>query len=290
MKSSARILISVGGSLFLATSLLFAEEAEPTDPGAMLKVPPAEARPTGAESSEQPAPESSPQSSSPIPEEAAAAPVENAESSAEGGVVLPAFPLTRYEPLWERSPFQLESVAPPVESAGLAQRFALTGLAEINGEPIAFIMDRATHNRLRVKKDSSEGGVSLVQVDVQQKYIDSTATLRQGSEVGVVRFDVGAAGVAPPPMAQQVMPTPRAMPPMPPGIPPQAVAPQMPQIPQMPQVPGQAQGMPAMPVPPGVVPPVPGPGVPQDGQVQGGNGQMPPPRVIRRRALIPAAP
>jgi hypothetical protein len=269
-------------------SPLLAEEAASTDPGAMLKVPPAEARPTGAESSEQPAPESSPQSSSPIPEEGAEAPVENAENPAEGGVVLPAFPLTRYEPLWERSPFQLESVAPPVESAGLAQRFALTGLAEINGEPIAFIMDRATQNRLMVKKDSSEGGVSLVQVDVQQKYIDSTATLRQGAEVGVVRFDAGAAGAVPPPMAQQTMPTPRPMPPpMPSGIPPQGVPPQMPQIPQ---IPGQSQAMPAIPTAPGVVPPVPGPGVPQDGQVQGGNGQMPPPRVIRRRALIPAAP
>jgi len=286
MKSSVRRLMSVGGCLFLAMSPLLAEEAASTDPGAMLKVPPAEARPTGDESSEQPAPESSPQSSSPIPEEAAEAPVENAESSAEGGVVLPAFPLTRYEPLWERSPFQLESVAPPVESAGLAQRFALTGLAEINGEPIAFIMDRATQNRLMVKKDSSEGGVSLVQVDVQKKYIDSTATLRQGAEVGVVRFDAGAAGAVPPPMAQQVMPTPRAMPPpVAAGIPPQGVPP-----PQMPQIPGQAQAMPAIPTAPGVVPPVPGPGVPQDGQVQGGNGQMPPPRVIRRRALIPATP
>ena len=283
MKSSARMLMSVGGCLFLATSPLLGEEAESTDPGAMLKVPPAEARPTGAESTEQPAPEPSPQSSPPIPEEGAEVPVENADSSAEDGVVLPAFPLTRYEPLWERSPFQLESVAPPVESAGLAQRFALTGLAEINGEPIAFIMDRATQNRLMVRKDSSEGGVSLVQVDVQKKYIDSTATLRQGAEVGVVRFDAGAAGAAPP-MAQQVMPTPRAMPPMPPGVQPQAVPPQMPQIP------GQVQAMPAVPTPPGVVPPVPGPGVPQDGQVQGGNGQMPPPRVIRRRALIPAAP
>jgi hypothetical protein len=283
MKSSARMLMSIGGCLFLAASPLLGEEAESADPGAMLKVPPAEARPTGAESTEQPAPEPSPQSSPPIPEEGAEVPVENAESSAEDGVVLPAFPLTRYEPLWERSPFQLESVAPPVESAGLAQRFALTGLAEINGEPIAFIMDRATQNRLMVRKDSSEGGVSLVQVDVQKKYIDSTATLRQGAEVGVVRFDVGAAGAAPP-MAQQVMPTPRAMPPMPPGVPPQAVPPQMPQIP------GQAQAMPAVPTAPGVVPPVPGPGVPQDGQVQGGNGQMPPPRVIRRRALIPAAP
>jgi hypothetical protein len=288
MKSFARILMSVGGCLCLAISPLLAEEAASTDPGAMLKVPPAEARPTGDESSEQPAPESSPQSSSPIPEEGAEAPVENAENPAEGGVVLPAFPLTRYEPLWERSPFQLESVAPPVESAGLAQRFALTGLAEINGEPIAFIMDRATQNRLMVKKDSSEGGVSLVQVDVQQKYIDSTATLRQGAEVGVVRFDAGAAGAVQPPMAQQTMPTPRPMPPpMPSGIPPQGVPPQMPQIPQ---IPGQSQAMPAIPTAPGVVPPVPGPGVPQDGQVQGGNGQMPPPRVIRRRALIPAAP
>jgi hypothetical protein len=288
MKSFARILMSVGGCLCLAISPLLAEEAASTDPGAMLKVPPAEARPTGDESSEQPAPESSPQSSSPIPEEGAEAPVENAENPAEGGVVLPAFPLTRYEPLWERSPFQLESVAPPVESAGLAQRFALTGLAEINGEPIAFIMDRATQNRLMVRKDSSEGGVSLVQVDVQKKYIDSTATLRQGAEVGVVRFDAGAAGAVPPPMAQQVMPTPRAMPPpVAAGIPPQGVPPQMPQIPQ---IPGQAQAMPAIPTAPGVVPPVPGPGVPQDGQVQGGNGQMPPPRVIRRRALIPAAP
>ena len=283
MKASVRIVMSVGGCLFLAASPLLGEEAESTDPGAMLKVPPAEARPTGAESTEQPAPDSSPQSSPPIPEEGAEAPVENAESSAEDGVVLPAFPLTRYEQLWERSPFQLESVAPPVESAGLAQRFALTGLAEINGEPIAFIMDRATQNRLMVRKDSSEGGVSLVQVDVQKKYIDSTATLRQGAEVGVVRFDAGAAGAAPP-MAQQVMPTPRAMPPMPPGVPPQAIPPQMPQIP------GQAQAIPTVPTPPGVVPPVPGPGVPQDGQVQGGNGQMPPPRVIRRRALIPAAP
>ena len=273
MKSLARVLL-LGGWFSLVLSPVFAEQETP-DPNAMLKVPPAEARPTGAESGEQ-----TPEPSPPIPEQEA--PAENTEAPAKGGVVLPAFPLTRYQPLWERSPFQLESVAPPVESAGLAQRFALTGLAEINGEPIAFIMDRATQNRLMVRKDSSEGGVSLVQVDVQQKYIDSTATLRQGAEVGVVRFDAAAAAV-PPPMPQQMMP-PQAMPPMPPNIPTQAVAPQMPQIP------GQVQGVPAVPQPPGVVPTVPGPGVPQNGQVQGGNGQMPPPRVIRRRALIPAAP
>lgn len=282
--SRLRLIMSVGGCFLLAASALGTEnETEATETEALLKVPPAEPRVTGTEGEPaEPAPEASTESAPLVPEEEVS--TEDAEPPPEGGVVLPAFPLTRYQPLWERSPFQLESVAPPAESAGLAQRFALTGLAEINGEPIAFIMDRATQNRLMVRKDTSEGGVSLVQVDVQPKYIDSTATLRQGAEVGVVRFDAAATVAAPPAMPQQAMPTPRAMPGIPPGAVPQAIAPQIPQIP------GQAQVVPTAPPVPGVVPPVPGPGVPQDAQVQGGNGQMPPPRVIRRRALIPAAP
>ena len=215
----------------------------------------------------------------PLAEETDEAPANDAQSPAETGaaaddVVLPAFPLSRYEQLWERSPFQLESVAPPVESAGLAQRFALTGIAEINGEPIAFVMERATQRRLMVRKDSTDGDVSLVQVDVQKKYNDSTATLRQGAEVGVVRFDASAASaIGTPPPAMPAMPTI----PQPAAVPPMAAAP-----------PGQQR---AVPQPaPGLVPPVPGPGVPQNGQVQPDPGQMPPPRVIRRRALIPAAP
>jgi len=266
--------------------LVLAQEEE-SDPSSLLKVPPAEARPAddGAEvkAAATPAAEPAP--------EPAEDPGQDEGALADDGVVVPAFPLSRYESLWQRSPFQVESVAPPVESAGLAQRFALTGLAAINGEPIAFLMDRATQNRVMVKKDSTDGGLSLVQVDVQQKYSDSTATVRQGSEVGVVRFDATAAapGMMPPAgMAQQPM---RAVPP---GIP----QPGMPQQP-MAQVPGMPQGVPipgqpvpgqAVPQPPGVVPGMPGPGVPQNGQVQGDQGQMPPPRVIRRRALIPSAP
>jgi len=253
-----------------------AKAEEEPDASSMLKVPPAGARPAedgaGDEVSAPPPPD--------LPTDA----VEEAPAPAGDGVVPEAFPLSRYEPLWERSPFQVESVAPPVESAGLAQRFALTGLAAINGEPIAFLMDRATQNRIMVKKDSTANGLSLVQVDLQQKYSDSTATVRQGAEVGVVRFDATAPApgmMAPPSMAQPM----RAMPP---GIPQPPMPPQP--VAQIPGQPVPAQTVPGMPQPPGVVPSVPGPGVPQDGQVQGGQGQMPPPRVIRRRALIPAAP
>ena len=253
-------------------------EQEAVDSTEMLKVPAAEPRPAGGEVGQETSPTPTPEEPPVMVEDLAAEETVPSEPEAESGVVPPAFPLSRYGQLWERSPFQLESVAPPVESAGLAQRFALTGIAEINGEPIAFVMERATQRRLMVRKDSTDGDVSLVQVDVQQKYNDSTATLRQGAEVGVVRFD--ASGAAPMAMPAPGMPQQRTMP----GIP----------QPGMPQVPPVANVPPGQPIPPqpapGIVPPVPGPGVPQNGQVQTDPGQMPPPRVIRRRALIPSAP
>jgi hypothetical protein len=258
-------------------------EDEAASSSEMLKVPAAEPRPNEGEAAKETAPALTPEEP-PVVEEALAEETAPTEPAAEDDVVLPAFPISRYEQLWERSPFQLESVAPPVESAGLAQRFALTGIAEINGEPIAFVMERATQRRLMVRKDSTDGDVSLVQVDVQQNYNDSTATLRQGAEVGVVRFD--ASGAAPMAMPAPGMPQQRTMP----GIP----QPGMPQVPPPTAVPPMANVPPGQPVPPqphpGIVPPVPGPGVPQNGQVQADPGQMPPPRVIRRRALIPAAP
>ena len=283
MRRTLLSLVVVPLFLGLPTSAR-AEEDKP-DSSTLLKVPLAEARPTGAEGEENmatPVPSPTPtllEEGDPLAEAEPVVP-------ADDGITRPAFPLSRYEPLWQRSPFQLESVAPPVESAGLAQRFALTGIAEINGEPIAFVMERATQNRLMIKANSTEGGVSLVQVDVQQKYADSSATLRQGAEVGVVRFEAGAAMA--PGMPQPGMQVPRPMPQVipQPGMPPQAAA--FPGVAPAAQIPGQPA--PGMPQAPGVVPPMPGQGNPLNGQVQGGQGQMPPPRVIRRRALIPAAP
>ena len=163
-----------------------------------------------ADPSASPAPSRPPATPVPTPSPPAAPAAEP-----EDDLVPPPFPLARYEVLWKRSPFQLESVAPPVESAGLAQRYALTGLAEVGGEPIAFIMERSTQQRMMIKKGASEGGLTLVQVDVAtDKYANSTATIRQGAEVGVVKFDAGPAPMAVPGMAMPVPP-----PQMPPSTP-----------------------------------------------------------------------
>lgn len=241
-----------------------------------------EAGESAPENSPAPSPEQTATNGAPVAaEDAAGEPSPDETQAAENALLPPAFPLSRYEPLWKRSPFQLESVAPPVASEGLAQRYALTGIAEINGDPIAFLLERATQTRHMIDRQEDPSGLSLLSVDVAKNYTESTVTVRVGSEVGVIKFDTAAAmqGAVPPGMAGGM------------GRPPQIPVPGVP-------MPGAVPGMPP-PVPPvqaqtapGIVPPVPGPGVPPEGQVQApdGQGNMPPPRVIRRRALIPAAP
>jgi hypothetical protein len=171
----------------------------------------------------------------------------------------------------------------------LAQRFVLGGILRENGEPVVWIRERATQQSIKVARNSTNNlGLSLVEVsETMDKQSDATATIRLGGELGVIKFDVAAPGMAmPPPMARPpMMPAPVRPPqPVPGAVPgqPGTAMPGMPQQ-QIPVNPAIAQ--------PGIVPPVPGPGVPQNGQVQApGQEQMPPPRVIRRRAIVPAAP
>jgi hypothetical protein len=282
------LLLLLAGS----SGALFAQE-EPPAPADLLVVPEVSDRPVepaggGAGPDPSPIPETG-EPPTAVPEETPVAPAEEAGAD---DLVPPPFPLSRYEDLWKKSPFQLESTAPLVESAGLAQRYALTGIAEISGEPIAFVMERATQQRMMVRKNGGgSSDLSLVQVDVvDKKYDESTVTLRQGAEVGVVKFDAGPAMPAPTmasPMAQTARP-----PQVQSGRPAMRV-PGVPASPPQPQIPGQPGATAAVPgqTAPGVVPPVPGPGIPQNGQVQQpGQPQMPPPRVIRRRAIVPAAP
>lgn len=207
--------------------------------------------------------------------------------TAEDSIVPEPFPVSRYESLWENSPFQIESIAPPQQSEGLAQRFVLGGILRENGEPVVWIRERATQQSHKVARNVTNNlGLSLVEVsEIMGKQSEATATIRLGGELGVIKFDAAATGSAPgmampPPMARPAIPTPirpaqtgAAIPGQTPG-----------------NFPQQAAVNPAM-TQPGVVPPVPGPPIPTEGQVQAaGQEQMPPPRVIRRRAIVPAAP
>ena len=269
----------------------------------LLKGPPAAERPLadGAtpakpETDEAGKPEETPAPAPAEPQPAPAAAAEDVSSDSE--IVPEPYPVSRYALLWENSPFQNESVAPPVESPGLSQRFALGGILRKNGEYSVWVRERATQQSHKVEKTApNKLGLTLVEVaENPSKRSDSSATVRLGAEIGVIKFD--AAGSAP---GVPAMPSPFVPQPANAGVRPFPQA-QRPGIP-MPMQPAQ----PGVPVPqpqaggvinpgvtaPGIVPPVPGPGIPSAGQAQIAPGQgqaMPPPRVIRRRAIVPAAP
>lgn len=284
------------------------------NPDDLLKVPPAQDRRVGdakdhdggANTAKPAAP--APATPEPSPEPAQAKEDHEAgDSDGDDGIVPKPYPLSRYVGLWKNSPFQMESIAPPEQSEGLAQRFVLGGILRENGEPVVWIRERATQESFKLSRNATNNiGLSLVQIDEnKEKQSDATATIRLGNEQGVIKFDVAASAPVMPGMGMGVQATAR------PGIPYPAHAPQvgarvpMPAQPSaIPGQPGQHPGVAGVPpgvagaatgAQPGIVQPVPGPGVPQGAQVQhqqvpAGQEQMPPPRVIRRRAIVPAAP
>ncbi len=308
-------------STFLCAVLAAVSAARAEDPAKMLKVPAVSDRPVDGPSAAAapeksaetpdaapaPAPSSTPEPSTPPGETGAG---DESSEERDDDVVPESFPLSRYEPLWEKSPFQLESIAPPQQSEGLAQRFVLGGILRESGEPVVWVRERATQQSYKVARNATNKlGLSLVEVDESMsKQSDATATIRLGAEVGVIKFDAAPASAptvmaVPPPVARGMaapgrpgqLPVPIAAPgrtagavPLPGVAAPGRTAGAVP-LPGVaaPQQPGANTALSQ----PGIVPPVPGPGVPQTGQVQApGQPAMPPPRVIRRRAIIPAAP
>jgi hypothetical protein len=273
------------------------------DAGKMLKVPAAVDRPVADAvpvtepkiAEPDPSPSASPSPSPESEQPAAPAQATQSDPSAEAGaepIVPEPYPVSRYAALWENSPFQIESIAPPVQSEGLAQRFVLGGFHRVGGEYRVLVRERATQKSYVLAKGApnKESGLLLVEVaESPGKQSDATATIRLGGELGVIKFDAAptgmSPGMAPPPVAMR--PTVPA-----PVVPQQPVTGRPGAVAASTVIPPTTQpgGNPAI-AQPGIVPPVPGPGIPQSAQVQSpGQEPMPPPRVIRRRAIVPAAP
>jgi len=176
----------------------------------------------------------------------------------EGSAFTPdRYEIERYGHIWERSPFVIETKVVE-ESAGLAERFALTGIAEIGGSPVVFLLDRASLSRVAVGGGRPHQGLEIVSIDQHPNPKDSSVVIRMGAEQASLRFDsetlartVDPAhqvhvqptvalppGARPPPNAQAMIPGQ----PMPPGF--------DPNNPAHVQMMMQQQGM-----PPGAAPP-----------------------------------
>jgi len=121
--------------------------------------------------------------------------VSETEETQATGYVPNAYDVDRYEHIWQRSPFVIESKI-VAESAGLSERFALTGIAVINGSPMVSLLDRSTNARLMVAPNLPSQGVEVITVDQQANPRDSSVTIKLGAEQASLRFEVAALGRA----------------------------------------------------------------------------------------------
>jgi hypothetical protein len=157
--------------------------------------------------------------------------------------------LAQFQFLLDRSPFSLPTAE---ESSPLADRYALTGVASIDGEAMVFVLDKTTQERHMISKAPNKLDMGLVEYLPDPDPRRMRATIKINGQIATISYSD--------PVAQQGQ--------------------------------QGAQQSPAMPVPSGqnptaVVNAPPGqtmaPGAPPN--MQPANPQAPPRRVIRRRII-----
>jgi hypothetical protein len=117
--------------------------------------------------------------------------VSEEEATQTTGYTPNQYEVDRYEHIWQRSPFVIETKIVS-ESAGLAERFALTGIAVINGTPMVSLLDRSTNARMMVAPNLPSQGVEVITVDQQPNPRNSSVTIKLGAEQASLRFEVAS--------------------------------------------------------------------------------------------------
>jgi len=134
--------------------------------------------------------------------------------------------MDQFQNLLDRSPFSLPTAE---ESAPMAERFSITGAATINEEPVVFIVDKNTQNRLMLGKSPDASGNVLLEYLPDLNPQKMKASIRIDGQVTTVAYAEVAPDQQQPPPVPMV---PNAIQP-PPGTPPPqgAVNPAQPQNP-----------------------------------------------------------
>jgi|GEM_PF-2023864 len=140
----------------------------------------------------------------------------NASEPGNPGTLPAPLPLSRYQEMIEKSPFAPATAAPAptVEAPSFAKEYYITGMAQLGGKPFVTLSSRDQQKRLALFEGSSAEGITLASVEWASEVGKSKATLKKGSEFGVVSFDEAAMQPAPipTPVPQQAQAAPFPVP------------------------------------------------------------------------------
>ena len=98
--------------------------------------------------------------------------------------------LAAFRSLLDRSPFSLPTAE---ESSPLAERFSLTGAADLNGEPLVFVLDRTSQNRQMLSKKPNAQNMSLLEYLPNPDPRKMKATIQVDGQVATISYNEPAA-------------------------------------------------------------------------------------------------
>lgn len=101
------------------------------------------------------------------------------------------FEVKRYEALWKRSPFTLESIVPELQK-GFAADLMLVGTFSIGPRNYATVLNSKTLLRFLVSETLNSNGILLVSIAKNEDPTKVTATLKKGEETSIIKFDPAA--------------------------------------------------------------------------------------------------
>lgn len=131
-----------------------------------------------------------------------------AADAGKGAFAPPTYPADRYAVIWKRSPFIVETVAVQ-QSAGLATKYSLVGMATLDNQPVVFLLDRNANDPAKARILISKAHPSPAQIAARLELVSisldrdprkSSVVVKQGSDQAALPFDVSslpATGPAP---------------------------------------------------------------------------------------------
>lgn len=108
-----------------------------------------------------------------------------------------SYPLDRYQASWKKNPFLLKTAPVVQQRETWAIDWALSSIAEIDGEFRVSIRNKKTGEYRRIHKDDKDAEFNLVSVNLQPDRKASSAELSKGGEIATLTYDQAAMAPAP---------------------------------------------------------------------------------------------
>ncbi len=111
------------------------------------------------------------------------------------------FPSSRYERIWNNSPFELDA-PPPTSGApqrSFAEHLTLVGITEVKGKAIVTVLDKKTGQSFDVREDGASGptAIQLIGIEEGADPLGTRVQITQNGEVATLGFEVNLLASAP---------------------------------------------------------------------------------------------